>query len=61
MRLSMLTKRWGWGVHYDEEGRMALYGAETPEYRRLAVQSGLRVMPARASRRAVGKRRHSRS
>lgn len=51
MRLSMLTKRWGWGVHYDEQGRMALYGAETPEYRRFASRSDLRVMAARPSRR----------
>jgi hypothetical protein len=56
MRLSMLTKRWGWGVHYDDQGRMALYGAETPEYRRFALRSDLRVMAARPSRRMPGSR-----
>lgn len=51
MRLSMLTKRWGWGVHYDEQGRMAIYGAETQEYRIFAMRSDLRIMPARSARR----------
>jgi Family of unknown function (DUF6157) len=53
MRLSMLTKRWGWGVHYDGQGRMALYGAETDEYRQFAMRSDLRVMAARPSRRLL--------
>ena len=47
MRLSMLTKRWGWGVHYDEQGRMAIYGAETQEYCHFAMQTDLLVMAAR--------------
>lgn len=54
MRLSMLTKRWGWGVHYDELGRIAIYGAETQEYHDLSMRSGLRVMAARPSRRMSG-------
>jgi hypothetical protein len=55
MRLSMLTKRWGWGVHYNEQGRMALYGAETDEYRQFAMRSDLRVMTARPARRQLGR------
>lgn len=51
MRLSMLPKRWGWGIHFDELGRMAIYGAETSDYRRFAMRSDLRVMAARPSRR----------
>lgn len=54
MRLSMLPKRWGWGVHYDEQSRMAIYGAETSNYCHFAMRSDLRVMPARPSRRVVG-------
>lgn len=57
MRLSMLPKRWGWGVHCDEYGRMALYGVETDEYGDLAMRSDLRVMAARAARRSIGTRR----
>ncbi|CAK4834079.1 unnamed protein product [Aphanomyces euteiches] len=32
LRASMLPKQYGWGVHYDEQGRIALYGMESPEY-----------------------------
>ena len=51
MRLSMLPKRWGWGIHFDELGRMAIFGAETSDYRHFAMRSDLRVMSARPSRR----------
>ncbi|QRG66830.1 DUF6157 family protein [Brevibacillus choshinensis] len=40
MRASMLPKKFGWGVHYDHEGRLALYGMETEEYRKLASGAG---------------------
>ncbi|KQL46088.1 hypothetical protein AN963_13915 [Brevibacillus choshinensis] len=33
MRASMLPKKFGWGVHYDSEGKLALYGMETEPYR----------------------------
>lgn len=33
MRASMLPKKFGWGVHYDTEGKLALYGMETEQYR----------------------------
>jgi len=36
MRTSPLTKRYGWGVHADEFGRIALLGYETEEYQKLA-------------------------
>ena len=35
LRASDLGKKYGWGVHSDGEGRIALYGMETEEYRRL--------------------------
>lgn len=31
-RASPLPKRYGWGVHSDSEGKLALYGKETAEY-----------------------------
>lgn len=34
MRASMLAKKYGWGIHYDPDGRLAIYGMETEEYRR---------------------------
>lgn len=36
LRSSDLGKRYGWGVHADAEGKVALYGVETPEYAALA-------------------------
>ncbi|TNE92598.1 MAG: hypothetical protein EP330_01245 [Deltaproteobacteria bacterium] len=32
LRASALTKRYGWGVHFDREGRAALVGVETEAY-----------------------------
>jgi hypothetical protein len=32
LRASDLGKRYGWGIHSDGEGRVALYGVETTEY-----------------------------
>jgi hypothetical protein len=36
LRTSPLSKRYGWGTHHDENGRVALYGIGTAEYDRLA-------------------------
>ncbi len=49
-RASALTQRYGWGVHYDAEGRMALYGVETEAYRRLAEDGSLKQLKAMRSR-----------
>lgn len=40
-RASPLTKRYGWGVHCDSQGRIALIPSGTPEYRELADDPGL--------------------
>ncbi|CAA9237552.1 MAG: hypothetical protein AVDCRST_MAG95-1287 [uncultured Adhaeribacter sp.] len=34
-RASPLTKRYGWGVHCNAEGKIALYAVESDEYRHL--------------------------
>ncbi|WP_029430068.1 DUF6157 family protein [Blastococcus sp. URHD0036] len=36
LRASPLGKRYGWGLHADAEGRLALVGRETPEYAEFA-------------------------
>ncbi|GIP37120.1 hypothetical protein J31TS4_04000 [Paenibacillus sp. J31TS4] len=36
MRASMLAKKYGWGVHYNEEGKLALYPVESEEYAQFA-------------------------
>jgi hypothetical protein len=34
LRASDLGKKYGWGIHSDSAGRVALYGVETEEYHR---------------------------
>lgn len=51
MRASPLTKRYGWGVHNNEEGKIALYGCDTPEYRQFVKESGLKTVKAMKSAR----------
>ena len=50
-RASPLTKRYGWGVHSNEEGRIAIYGCETEAYARYANDPSLKVVKAMKSSR----------
>ena len=45
-RASPLTKRYGWGIHNNENGKIALYGMETPEYQKLSKDKNLKVVKA---------------
>ncbi len=45
-RASPLTKRYGWGVHSDSEGKIAIYGCETEEYQQLATDPANAVVKA---------------
>lgn len=40
MRASPLPKRYGWGVHYDVQGRLAIYARGSPDYEALARPNG---------------------
>jgi hypothetical protein len=35
LRVSALAKRYGWGIHNDAEGKIALIAVDSPEYKRL--------------------------
>ncbi len=35
LRVSALAKRYGWGIHNNAEGKLALVAVESPEYERL--------------------------
>jgi hypothetical protein len=35
LRVSALAKRYGWGIHNDAEGKIALIAVQSPEYTRL--------------------------
>lgn len=52
LRSSPLVKRYGWGIHFDWEGRIALHGRETADYERLASDWTVRQLKAMRSRRA---------
>jgi hypothetical protein len=51
LRASPLTKRYGWGVHSDEKGKVAIYGCETAEYKKFAKDKSLLVVKAMKSKR----------
>jgi len=50
-RASPLTKQYGWGVHSNAEGKIAIYGCETAEYERFSSDSSLKVIRAMKSKR----------
>lgn len=50
-RASPLTKRYGWGVHSDAEGKIALYGRETESYQQLVDDPDLEKTKAMRSKR----------
>lgn len=52
LRASSLPKRYGWGIHFDSEGRIALYPMESDEYQRLAGDAALTQLLAMRSKRA---------
>ncbi len=54
LRASLLPKKYGWGVHYDRQGRIALYPMESEEYRRFtrADGAGPSLVTAMRSKRA---------
>ena len=45
-RASALTKRYGWGVHSDAEGRIAIYAVGSAEYDRLSADENVRHIRA---------------
>ena len=52
LRSSPLAKRYGWGIHSDAAGRVALVPVGSPEYERLAADPGTRHLKAMRSKRA---------
>ena len=50
-RASPLTKQYGWGIHSDAEGKIAMYGAETKEYQRFLADESIKKVKAMRSKR----------
>ena len=53
LRASMLPKKYGWGLHFDAEGRIALVAVESEEYRAFVQGRGVAtVLTAMRNKRA---------
>lgn len=51
LRTSSLGKRYGWGIHHNEQGKLALYAIESDEYQSLINDPSLKQVKAMRSRR----------
>ena len=51
-RASPLAKRYGWGVHSNEAGKIALFGMETEVYQKLVADDAIVKKKAMRSERA---------
>ncbi|GIP54042.1 MULTISPECIES: DUF6157 family protein [Paenibacillus] len=53
LRASALPKKYGWGVHYDENGKIAIYGMDSHEYKRFteSADGSIQVLNGMRSRR----------
>ncbi|MFZ5863259.1 MAG: DUF6157 family protein [Nitrospirota bacterium] len=52
MRASPLPKSYGWGLHFDAEGKVALVAVESHEYKRRLNNPAIRQLSAMRSKRA---------
>ncbi|MED3574238.1 DUF6157 family protein [Cytobacillus praedii] len=48
LRASMLPKKYGWGLHFDHAGKIALFGVESLDYQKYLLKKGdeLKILPA---------------
>ena len=46
LRASPLTKTYGFGIHSDRNGKIALYGLETEEYQRFLLDAEIKKVKA---------------
>jgi len=51
LRASPLVKRYGWGIHHDEDSRVALYSRDSTEDRSLSTDRSLKQVKAMRSSR----------
>lgn len=51
LRASPLPKRYGWGIHYDTEGRIDIYPVESEAYRRFSQNPRLTQLLAMRNKR----------
>lgn len=52
MRCSPLAKTYGWGLHFDEAGKVALVATDSADYQRLSSSAAISQTRAMRSKRA---------
>ena len=52
LRSSALSKRYGWGIHADHRGKVALIGLETDDYKKYCSDISLKKVKAMRSKKA---------
>jgi len=50
-RASPLTKQYGWGIHSNEEGKIAIFGKETEEYQKFVQDESVKKVRAMRNKR----------
>ena len=50
-RASPLTKRYGWGIHSNEEGKIAMFSMDSPEYQDFIKDDSIPKVKAMRSKR----------
>jgi Family of unknown function (DUF6157) len=48
-RTSPLAKRYGWGIHHNQAGKIAIYGCETDQYAAFLADNMLKIVKAMKS------------
>ncbi|MBI5033663.1 MAG: hypothetical protein HZB51_24355 [Chloroflexi bacterium] len=51
LRSSSLVKRYGWGIHSDPEGKVALYAVESSEYKKFCKDKTIKHLKGMKSKR----------
>lgn len=46
LRASPLTKKYGWGIHFNEEGKIAIYGCDSEEYKNFVAGDSVTIVKA---------------
>jgi len=50
LRTSPLGKRYGWGIHFNSEGKVAIYAVESDEYKQFSTDKSIRHLKAMRSK-----------
>ncbi len=53
LRASPLPKGYGWGVHFDGEGKVALYGVESEDYGKFSESDAKQLKAMRSKRKGI--------